>query len=182
MKYIESPRHWPTDRLKTILGIMRHGEDTPFADLDALYTQIFSSVEDINKVLEVFAVLLLVKFSYFTKSLARVEALLSLWYGDLNITLIDLHSILDIPPQAHKLEIRILHASLGDFLLDQRRAGIYHINPGHAHANLAQYFMRCIIQKVTNNGVSLFFSLKTIHHVALIRNGISPHMFIRQLY
>ena len=183
MKYIESPRHWPTDRLKTILGIVRHGEDTPFADLDALYTQIFSSVEGINKVLEVFAVLLFVDFP---KDSALIEALLGLRYGELNITLIDLHSILYISPQAR--QIRMLHASLRDFLLDQRRAGIYHINPEHAHANLARHFMRCITQKVTDNGVSsLFFFehyhqfLKTIHYVVSIRNGISPQMFIRQL-
>ena len=157
MKYIESPRHWPTDRLKTTLGIMTHGKDTPFADLDALYTQIFSSVEDINKVLEVFAVLLLVNFVNFPKSSALIEALLGLRYGDLNITLIDLHSILDIPPEARKREIRILHASLGDFLLDQRRAGSYYIDPGYAHANLARHFMRCITQNVTDNGVSSLF-------------------------
>ena len=158
MKYIESPRHWPTDRLQTTLGIMTHGEDTPFADLDALYTQIFSSVEDINKVLEVFAVLLFEKSKNFPKkSPALIEALLGLRNGDLNITLVDLHSILDIPPQPRKREIRILHASLGDFLLDQRRAGIYHINPGHAHANLARHFMRCITQNVTDNGVSSLF-------------------------
>ena len=161
MKYIESPRHWPTDRLKTTLGIMRHGEDTPFADLDALYMQIFSSVEDINKVLEVFAVLLF-DMSGFPKSLVFMETLLGLRYGDLEITLIDLHSILDIPLQACEGEIRILHASLRDFLLDQKRAGIYHINSGHAHANLAQHCMRCITQRGTDNGVSSLFSLSVV--------------------
>ena len=74
MKYIELHRHWPTDRLKTILGIMTHGEDTPFADLDALYTQIFSSVEDINKVLEVFVVLLFVNTPKFPHISASIEA------------------------------------------------------------------------------------------------------------
>ena len=156
MKYIESPRHWPTDRLKTILGIMTHGDDTPFADLDALYTQIFSSVEDISKVLDVFTVLLF-DTSGKSKSLAFMEAFVGLRYGDLNITLIDLHSILYIPPQAREGEIRILHASLRDFLLDQTRGGTaYHINPGYAHAKLARYFVRCISQ-VTDKGVSSLF-------------------------
>ena len=155
MKYIESPRHWPTDRLETILGIMSHGEDTPFADLDALYTQIFSSVEDINKVLAVFAVLLFVNLANFPKSPALIEALLGLRYGDLNITLTDLHSILDIRAEAQVCGIQILHASLGDFLLDHTRAGVYHINPAHAHANLARHFVRCITQKVTDYGVLL---------------------------
>ena len=161
IKYIESPRHRPTDRLEIILGIMRHGEDTPFADLDALYTQIFSSikVEDKNKVLEVFGALLFVKIPNFPKSPALIETLLGLRSGDLDITLIDLHSILDIPAQDRTTEIQILHASLGDFLLDQTRAGNYHINPGHAHANLAQHFMRCITQEATDldPGMSSFF-------------------------
>ena len=165
MKYIESPRHWPTDRLKTTFGIVKHGEDTPFADLDALYTQIFSSVpaENINKVLAVFAVLLF-DVSNFSKRLARIEAFLGLRYGDLNIILVHLHSILDIRAQEPWHEIQILHASLGDFLLDQRRAGIYHISPGYAHANLARYFMRCITHKVTNvdEGVSSLFFLRVI--------------------
>ena len=38
MKYVESSRHWPTDRLEIIFGIMSRGKDTPFADLDGLYT------------------------------------------------------------------------------------------------------------------------------------------------
>ena len=144
-------------------------------------------MEDINKVLEVFAVLLF-DMSGFPKSLVFMETLLGLRYGDLNITLIDLHSILDISPQARKGEIRILHASLRDFLLDQRRAGIYHINPGHAHANLARHFMRCITQKVTDYGASSLYLferrqiLKTIHYVDLIRNVRTLYFFISELY
>ena len=177
IKYIESSRHWPTDRLKTIFGIVSHRKDTPFADLDALYTQIFSSVEDINKVLEVLGVLLF-DMSEFPKSLALIETLLGLRCGDLNITLIDLHSILDIPTQAHKGEIGILHASLGDFLLDQTRAGVYYINPGHVHGNLARHFMRCIPQVTDFGGVSsLFFQVSTIVHV-ISRNVYTPKCFI----
>ncbi|KAF8798371.1 hypothetical protein BYT27DRAFT_7228440 [Phlegmacium glaucopus] len=141
MKYIESPRHWPTDRLGIILGIMSRGKDTPFAALDELYTYIFSSVEDINKVLEVFSVLLLVKTGY-VKSPALIEDLLGLRRDDLKITLIDLHSILDIPFNVHAGEIRVLHASLVDFLLDKSRSGNYHISQGLAHANLARHLLR----------------------------------------
>ena len=157
MKYVESPRHWPTDRLAIIFGIMSCGNDTPFAALDALYTHIFSSVEDINKVLEVFSVLLLVKTSRFRKSSKLIEDLLGLRRGDLNVTLLDLHSILDIPLKAASGEIRILHASLGDFLLDQARSRTYHINQGHAHANLTRHLMRRISQWVTDCPSMLFF-------------------------
>jgi len=162
MKYVESPRHWPTDRLEIIFGIISRGKDTPFADLDALYTHLFSSVEDVNKVLEVFSILLLVKTANVVKRPALIEDLLCLRSDDLKITLIDLHSILDIPSQADAGEIRILHASLGDFLLDQSRSRNYHINPGRAHANLTQRFLRYIPdpQLVTGDRsmLSLLFS------------------------
>jgi len=157
MKYIESPRYWPTDRLEIIFGIMRRGNDTPFAELDALYTHIFSPVEDINKVVEVISVLLLVKTSIVQKSSVFIEDLLELRRGDLNVTLLDLHSILDIPAKAGSGEIRVLHASLGDFLLDQTRSRMYHINQGHAHANLARHLMRCVSQQVTGCRSMLFF-------------------------
>ena len=163
MKYVGSPRRWPTDRLEIIFGIISRGKDTPFADLDALYTHIFSSVEDINKVLDVFRVLVFVKTSVILRSSALIEDLLGLRSGDLMITLIDLHSILDIPFEAHAGEIRVLHASLGDFLLDQTRSGDYHIHQGHAHTFLAQRLIRCFPQKVTSNhGMSL---LLFKHHI-----------------
>ena len=151
MKYVESPRHWPTDRLEIIFGIMSRGKDTPFADLDALYTYIFSVVEDIEKVLEVFRVLLLVS-SRVIKNSALIEGLLCLRNGDLNITLIDLHSILDIPVGAG--EIRVLHASLGDYLLDPSRSGVYHLSLGHAHANLTRHLMSCIFRNATDYRMS----------------------------
>ena len=176
MKYVESSRHWPTDRLEIIFGIMSRGKDTPFADLDALYTCIFSFVEDINKVLEVFSVLLLVKSSGVLKSAALIEDFLGLRTGDLTITLIDLHSILDIPAQVDAGEIRILHASLGDFLLDQTRSGDYHVDEGRAHANLARKMIRCILQTIV---VCLFFKggriLKKKKHLPCSLVQITPN-------
>ncbi|KAF8798344.1 hypothetical protein BYT27DRAFT_6902614 [Phlegmacium glaucopus] len=169
MKYIESTRHWPTDRLEIILGIMSRGKDTPFAALDELYTFIFSSVEDINKVLEVFSVLLLVKTGY-VKSPGLIEDLLGLRRDDLKVTLIDLHSILDIPFRGDAGEIRVLHASLEDFLLDKSRSGDYHIDRRYAHAYLAQLLLRYIPQMNTSNHeISILQSLSsanfTVHCV-----------------
>ncbi|KAF8798342.1 hypothetical protein BYT27DRAFT_6902536 [Phlegmacium glaucopus] len=162
MKYVESPRHWPTDRLQIASGIMSRGNDTPFSALDALYTFIFSSVEDINKVLEVFSVLVLVKTGYILKTPALIEDLLDLRRDDLKITLIDLHSILDIPFEADAGEIRVLHAFLEDFLLDKSRSGDYHIDQGYAHANLALHLLRYIPQmNISNHEISVLHSLSS---------------------
>ncbi|KAF8175122.1 hypothetical protein BJ912DRAFT_824668, partial [Pholiota molesta] len=58
IKFIESPRHSPTDRLKIIIGLASAGNETPFALLDALYRFILGSVADVQKVLNVFTLLL----------------------------------------------------------------------------------------------------------------------------
>ncbi|KAF8798341.1 hypothetical protein BYT27DRAFT_7218575 [Phlegmacium glaucopus] len=150
MKYIESPRHWPTDRLGIILGIMKSGGDTPFAALDELYTDVFSSVGETNAVLEVLSVLVLVQTRYILKSPALIEDLLGLRRDELKITLIDLHSILDVPFEGDAGEVRVLYTSLAEFLLDQTRSGNYHIDQGCAHANLARHLMRCTCQKSTS--------------------------------
>jgi len=53
VKYVSSIRHQPADRLNVVLGIRppRHAREIPFGELDALYTHIFSSVEEIETVL-----------------------------------------------------------------------------------------------------------------------------------
>ncbi|KAF8800988.1 hypothetical protein BYT27DRAFT_7148108, partial [Phlegmacium glaucopus] len=140
MKYLGSPRHRPSDRLDIILGLSNPSVDTPFAKLDALYNHIFLSVEDINRVLEILSLLLLTQTKMeITPQL--LEDLFFLRRGDIYIILSDLRSIMDVPTNETSV-IRILHASLGDFLLDRSRSGEFHIHMGNAHANLTQYFLR----------------------------------------
>ena len=53
IKFIDSHRHWPPDRLDIIFGI------SPFAEIDSLYTHILTSASDnISYALEIFTVLL----------------------------------------------------------------------------------------------------------------------------
>ena len=61
-KYVNSHRHWPPDRSKIIFGQSDPGQETPFAELDALYHFILSSAADIEKVNDVFLVLVLHPF------------------------------------------------------------------------------------------------------------------------
>ena len=147
MKYIESPRHRPTQRLDIIFGITSPGNDTPFAELDALYLHIFSSVGEIDKLLKVlWALLLLAAHPTTGMTPYFVEDLLFFERGDLSMILSDVHSIIDVPPinLSQRLPVRILHASLGDFLLDKSRAKTLHINAECAHASLTSYLLRRI--------------------------------------
>ena len=147
MKYVESRRHRPTRRLDNVSGITNPGNDTPFAELDALYLHIFSSVEEIDKVLKVLWALLLLAIHPTTGMTPYfLEDLLFFERGDVSMILSDVHSIIDVPHVnlSQTLPVRILHASLGDFLLDKSRSKTCHINVEHAHASLTRYLLQHI--------------------------------------
>ena len=127
MKYLDSIHHWPPDRLDTIFGLSTAGDDTPLAELDLFYSHILNSVADIDKVVDVFSVLLLVQF--WTKTKNIIEEFLFYKPGEVDIILCDLHSLVLLPsPGDDQTELRIFHASFPDFLLDRSRSGKFFID------------------------------------------------------
>ncbi|KAF8802023.1 hypothetical protein BYT27DRAFT_7197492 [Phlegmacium glaucopus] len=147
MKYLDSPHHRPTDALDIIFGLSNPGVDTPFAELDALYIHIFSQVKDINRALEIISLLLLNTVINKPLTPQLVENIFFLRPGDVYIILSDLHSIMDVPAPAtdkNLREIRIYHASLGDFLFDESRSAKFYIDRRNAHTNLTRYFLKHI--------------------------------------
>ncbi|KAF8156628.1 hypothetical protein B0H34DRAFT_709978 [Crassisporium funariophilum] len=145
IKYVESPRHWPTKRLDIVLGLKHPGRDTPFAALDNLYTLIFDLVEQPDDVLKVFSLIILEQSLTVKMTVEFVEKLFSYDPGDLYDILIDLHSVLYIPSPDHANHVlRVFHASLGDFLMDRSRSGKYFIDKGEAYALLTEALLRQI--------------------------------------
>ncbi|KDR72734.1 hypothetical protein GALMADRAFT_158902 [Galerina marginata CBS 339.88] len=145
VKYVGSPRHRPTHRLDTILGIRPDGGTNPFADLDAFYTQIFSSIADLEKVLDILS---LIVQSPISLRVERVEELSSLERGDAQLILADLTSVVTFLPHNDPLWIKITHASFADFLLDKSRSkGLWIASPSR-HTTFAR---RCIQTITTNN-------------------------------
>ncbi|KAF8811009.1 hypothetical protein BYT27DRAFT_6470260 [Phlegmacium glaucopus] len=146
VKFVRSPRRRPGEQLKIILGINATGKDTPFAELDVLYCQIFSMVEDLPRALEVLSFLFLIERLQHEDSSARlIETILSYAPGDLQLILIDLHSVLDVPEmEDDRGDLRALHASLEDFLMDPARSRNLFIDRGKAHAQIARHFLRYI--------------------------------------
>ena len=59
VKFLESTCHLPQERLKVVFGLLTPEIATHFAELDALYNQIFTSVIQIEKALGIFMVLIL---------------------------------------------------------------------------------------------------------------------------
>jgi hypothetical protein len=149
MKYLESRRHLPAERLQIIFGLTSPGNDTPFAELDALYNHIFSSVGDIDKVIDLFCVLLLfTNKSTVAKTPTEIEEFLFLIPGEIDIILSELHSIISVPsPDDPKGILRISHASLSDFLLDHSRAGKFFIDTGVGHAKIASLLLKHMEQE-----------------------------------
>jgi len=136
MKYVSSIRHQPADRLNVILGIRppRHAREMPFGELDALYTHIFSCVEDRETVrlLLGFHLLSSSRPFGFPMHAKGLEHFFLLNRGELEMLLGDLHSVIQINSIFHPA-IRILHASLGDFLLDPGRLKEFYIHPPSIH-------------------------------------------------
>jgi len=134
--YVSSIRHKPTDRLDIVLAIRPPQKDLPFAELDALYSHIFTSVEEIEPVLEILSLFLI--SAPFPPSPPTIEEFLFLQPGDVELYLGDLSSLVNIVPEQ---EIKILHASLADFLLDHTRSKEFWINPRSRHTMFAR---RCL--------------------------------------
>ena len=142
IRFVESNRYSPSARLNIILGNSPPGKMNPFSELDALYNNIFSSVDDIQLTLRVLGF-------YLTPSLETLvgsrftmspEHFLSLEKGDIQMALIDLSSILLYDQPFFKF----LHASLVDFLSDKRRSTIFYIYMASTHTD----FSRRILQYV----------------------------------
>jgi len=132
-------RHKPQDRLDIVLGICSPQKDLPFAELDALYTHILANVEDIDTVLEILSFQLLCSDSFpFSLSSPLIEEFLSLQPGDVELYLGDLSSLVNVGANQ---PIKILHASLTDFLMDSTRSKRFWINPP---AQYTAFSHRCL--------------------------------------
>jgi len=137
--YVSSIRHNPTDRLNIILGVCPPQKDLPFAELDALYMHILAGVEDIEQVLNILSILLFVIYRFWTPS--KVEVLLSLQPGEVELYLGDLSSLITIGPNQL---IHVLHASLTDFLVDPTRSKDFWVNLPARHTAIARLCLQSL--------------------------------------
>ena len=127
VKYI---RHQPADR---VLGIRppRHVRELPFGELDALYTHIFTSVEHRQTVLLILGVRLLSSPRIPHMDAEDLGDFLLLNRGDIEVLLGDLSAVITVSDVDQF--IHILHASLGDFLLDAACSKEFHIDLSSIH-------------------------------------------------
>ncbi|KAF4612277.1 hypothetical protein D9613_003583 [Agrocybe pediades] len=115
VRYIESPRHRPDERLNVIFQLQPPFKDLPFTELDSLYRLIISKAEDLPTVLDILAFPAL----YGGFRVWHIEAILQLERGSVEVLLADLHSIITIDDYE---DVEFLHKSLRDFLAEPQRA------------------------------------------------------------
>ncbi|KAH9479896.1 hypothetical protein JR316_0008492 [Psilocybe cubensis] len=150
VKYVESSRHRPTHRLEIVLGVRpTMAGDNPFAELDALYRHILMGVEEVDLILKILAFVTFCPPGFYDEvSVSFVEAFLSLETGDAQVLLHNLASLVSLDDwvgvrgplgQISRAPwIRILHASLKDYLVDKSRSRDLYIDPPNMHAFFAQ--------------------------------------------
>jgi len=147
IRYVQSARHRPNHRLEVVLNVRPHNGDLPFAEVDSLYTLILSSVQNIDKVLRVLAVYCLDSYWQFSDDLglSLLEELLSYEAGELEILFCDLGPLVTIDDRDQKEQyLRILHASLVEFLLDSERSQELHVDIEAERTKYMSHLLRCL--------------------------------------
>jgi len=131
VKFVSSRRHGPDHRLEIVLDLRPKGKDLPFAELDALYRHVLSSVEETTTTVQIVATALTLRYR---ASLAKLSDILDLSPRDIKLHLIDLGSLVECGNDF----LKILHASLGDFLFDESRSQELYIDRRLIHTKIAQ--------------------------------------------
>ena len=147
VRFVESNRHRPTGRLDIILGIKPPGNNkSPFAELDALYHHILSSVDDIKATLSVLSLYLATPYVQIMFQggcpSESVDKFLSLEEGAAHLVLTHLSSIISYDESSG--EVNILHASFVDFLVDRHRSTVFHIDIESASIHFVHRIFECI--------------------------------------
>ncbi|PPQ90957.1 hypothetical protein CVT25_015683 [Psilocybe cyanescens] len=149
IRYVSSLRYNPLSRLKVIQGLLQVKDDRPYAQLDTLYINILSEVEDVETVLRILGmVFVLPKNTYdFIRLLgvSELEKFMQLTPGIVQLLLLDLLSVVDVSDNNEP--IKFLHASFSDFLVDPTRSHQFYINPSKRHEEAAYFCIPAIESK-----------------------------------
>ncbi|KAF5327550.1 hypothetical protein D9619_004179 [Psilocybe cf. subviscida] len=140
IRYIKMANNRPDECLERILGLEDIPiEDKPYEPLDILYRHIFGSVPNANKeaVWNIFH-FLVVPYTCRPRPITsrRIEQHFDYKPGHVQHVLRDLLCIVSVTGET----IKVLHASLPDFLLDPSRSGSLCIDISNAHAAIAASF------------------------------------------
>ncbi|KAF5310663.1 hypothetical protein D9619_007728 [Psilocybe cf. subviscida] len=143
IRYIKMPNNRPDECLERILGLSAIPTyDKPYEPLDCLYRHIFESVPEINKtsIHNIFHFLVLPSTWDDVITTTMIERHFGYMPGHVQHVLRDLLCLVAFSPSRNG-PIKVLHASLPDFLLDQSRSGALCIDYGNARAAIAASYL-----------------------------------------
>ncbi|KAF5326717.1 hypothetical protein D9619_004068 [Psilocybe cf. subviscida] len=128
LRFIASSSASPAHSLGKVLGLRPVAKSSPFAQLDAIYTYILSQVEDWEPAKDILAAKIFSTQNHGEFRYILTPILCSLGYAvdDIDSHTSDLVAIVQFKHQPNRLQF--YHASLGDFLCDSTRSGVYHID------------------------------------------------------
>jgi hypothetical protein len=146
VNFISSIRHRPTDRLEIALGLHPPRRQLPFVELDALYAQILSSIEDIEATLQILSYIILTP-TYYCGYVSNVELFFGLPEGEVYLILGELEGLVIqfTPSGSHGCYedlISIQHASFTEFIFDALRSKEFFINSTERHTSFAIQCLR----------------------------------------
>jgi hypothetical protein len=167
IRYIQSPKHRPDDRLEVILRLRPPQEgDRPYAQLDALYELIFQGVKhrgQLENICLVLGILYLQsqEAGFFGPGFSvTIERLLEMKAGDLILLLDPILSLVAIDGHA----VRMLHKSLFDHLLDSDRRGCLPFDLARVHESAATYILK---ERILKDVLGAFLSVD-LHPILIL--------------
>ncbi|KAF5327394.1 hypothetical protein D9619_004079 [Psilocybe cf. subviscida] len=134
LRFIANSSASPAHSLDKVLGVRPVAKSSPFSQLDAIYTYVFSQVEDWEAAKEVLAAQIFksadlrnsIKWHGPRVKLHDILQPLGCEADDLASYVSDLVAIVRF--EHNDDELTFYHASLTDFLCDSTRSGVYHID------------------------------------------------------
>ncbi|KAF7369167.1 NACHT domain-containing protein [Mycena venus] len=154
IKFIDDKDFRPPERLQVILGMKKPDSGSPFAALDALYTQILCAVPRRPLLLKILAVIA----AKIQLPIGYIDQLLELEPGEVQLTLRGLRSVIGAKKEDGSecndwsLESKIIvhHASFLDFLQDPARAGTFYVGNSSLRTDLSRHILKTLSYSYNN--------------------------------
>ncbi|KAJ7251352.1 hypothetical protein C8J57DRAFT_1723223 [Mycena rebaudengoi] len=181
IKFLDDQNFRPSDRLQIIMGLAEPDFESPFADLDQLYTYILSNVPAPRRP-QLLEILSIITSSLSFLSVSRIEELLGLKPGDVRLTLRGLHSVIQVPRNDRSLAMH--HASFREFLDDLTRSGPFHVG-GSQHTTLASHVLQAFSYDFhdtflnTNDPFAITYGLEGLKYVTSLQSTLELSSLLR---
>jgi len=127
VRYVEDSHYQPHERLKVIVNLQNPIKDSPFAQLDALYTHILSTGRYYKRNPDILAFLIIYRYG---PSSGIIEQIIGMEPGEVEVA----HSHLGSIVRRHEGRVELLHKSFADFMFNSKRSKALYRNRLETHA------------------------------------------------